>query len=464
MYTLKSGQIRSSATSIAGLFEKFPQLPEKKAPIGRFALETIFPLGHVREHVAIHSLKRCQGIKFIVGQNGYARTREYLADNMMSLYVERAWLLPDRREIFNQLFMEGLKEEVLNNPARKMAIREKSILLLLEEQVGELFLKDVSVLLLNVPSIPSAEVFKTSVILPSMVIAERHFMAPIEVDGVQQHGYYVRDIPYTLPRYPIEFGVVNIVCQPDGACMTRNSSGRWVKTVVEIKSPVYAHYTSMAVPDNPQQTAANRRALWTKYLVQIAIEMLVTGSERALFVCWFNNSAKLITLDQTIMASLMGHIPEFVTKLGEKYQAAYNPEINVKYNDALLKAFQSYFAEMNGDIIPAKKLKKAPIQTELKTLNKNIDGNLNELRPRLEAARREYQMSQQTSLFDVIVGDLNRILEIITENSTKDAWQPFEDTYPLRDGLNLILNAIDSIEAKNAEETENALFRTFVFN
>ena len=381
---------------------------------------------------------------------------------MLKIYNEMAWLLPDRRDAFNELFVEELKEEVLNASGRKMAIREKSMLLLLEEDVGKLFLKGVLDLLNSVPSIHNVETFVTLIVDPSIEIANRFFMAPIQVDGVQQRGYYVRNIPYILPRYPIEIGTVNIVCQPDGACLTKKSSNQWVKTVVEIKSPVHGHYTSNAVPDNPVQTTENRRALWTKYFVQIAIEMLVTNSERALFISWFGNSAKLIKLDMAIMGNLIQHVQDFIVELGAKYTETYDPEVKVKYNAALLNAFNSYFGDMNGNIIPAKKLKKEFIQRELKALGKNTDGNLNELRPRLENARRKHQINQQTSLFDVIVNDLLEILEKITGNSTKDAWQPLEDSFPIQDGLNVILEAMDSIESKNAVETENAMFRTFV--
>ena len=62
MYTVSDGQIRSSATSIAGLFTNFPLLPGKKKALGQYALTTIFPTGHVREHVAIHHLNSCKGI------------------------------------------------------------------------------------------------------------------------------------------------------------------------------------------------------------------------------------------------------------------------------------------------------------------------------------------------------------------------------------------------------------------
>ena len=61
----------------------------------------------------------------------------------------------------------------------------------------------------------------------------------------------------------IVIGGVDVVCQPDGYCIANGKTA-----VVEIKSPMYGHYTSQATVANPEvrgqgtaKTATDRRKI-----------------------------------------------------------------------------------------------------------------------------------------------------------------------------------------------------------
>lgn len=428
MYTDSESNVRSSAGAIAGMFANFPNLPTKKSPINQYAIDTIFALGHIREHTAIHYLNTCDGITQMKGQNGFARTSEYLKRDMLTFYNERKWLLPGTRDVFNKTFMKSLEEKVLNTTGSKMAIKVQSMLFLKEQQVGNAFLHDVATLL-RVSAFQDEEAFTQMILLPAMEFAKKHFFEvistnhPLWPSQQQEMGYVIQDIPYSLPRFTATFGTVQVKCQPDGFCLVNN-----IRSVVEIKSPVHGHYTSNATLTKEVE---NRRALWAKYFVQIAIEMTVTDVPQALFVTWFEDTAQWIQLGD-VMGPLIQHVGQFVAELGLAYKQQYDPTVSVNSDTAIRNAFKVVFNDSNKDI---KSMKVGEIRGELALDGIDNTGNRSKISKELVLHRRKKQLQNPNSMFDIINCDIQNILNHLTGgsnalcepvNTTNEAWRPLE--------------------------------------
>lgn len=449
---------RLSASGIAGLFENYPKRPRKKTKPGAYLLDVVFPRGHVREHDAIHYLSRCDGISEMHGQNGYARTFEYLDEWMRELYTQGKWLLDQNNEWFCNCFMDQLETKILNAAAGKIAFREEGFLMILEEQVGKDFLHKVGVLLKQADDLSSEEAFATNVIAPVLALAKIDF-------GMDGSGYGVAGIPYTLPRYRANWGGVEVVCQPDGFCMANG-----LKTVVEIKSPMYAHYTSNSVvkEDGKVQTQEDRRKLWTKYLVQIAIEMDVTQAEQAIFLSWFEHSGKIILLARTQMSRLIEAVRGMAAALGVTAQGAPT------------KSLEDAFSNVVG-ATPAKKkspsrMTIAEIKAELKKTYFYTDDDLKLGRgkqPYVDKLSDERDGSapapRANTAFDMVNAELGHILAQLTPG-VYNAWQSLEDVFVPSEQDRIKTASIqkakkEAVEAAMAGESkseDNASFRTYV--
>ncbi len=449
---------RSSASGIAGLFENYPNFPRKKTKPGEFLLNTVFPRGHVREHDAIHYLNRCDGITEMRGQNGFARDYEYLEGDLERLYAQGKWLLKENRKKFNKLFVQELSKKIGNDAAAHIAFVEQSNLLLEEEEVGETFVEDFSELLASVEDVSSEKLFKEKIIAPALELAHSHFFADL---GNSETGYYVNDIPYTLPRYTTNYGGLDLVCQPDGYCLANG-----IKTVVEIKSPMAGHYTSEATIANPEvrgqktaKSSADRRKLWTKYLVQIAIEMDVTGAEQAIFLSWFDHTGKLILLDREIMDPLIAAVKEFAGELSADVQGSEATDII-----AALRVIAPANAPR-----PAQKSSKGMTITALKAELMTLDwtdftfGKKKEARTKKPYLAKLAELQLSTTVEEASeVGDnsyenvksaLATILDTLTADG--DAWKPLEDTFSIA-GLDILASALGELSV------DSALFKTYV--
>ena len=64
-----------------------------------------------------------------------------------------------------------------------------------------------------------------------------------------------------------------------------------------------------------EMDADNRRQLWAKYLVQIAVEMDVTKTKQAIFLSWFENSARVVILTPEMMDPLISRVKQLVESL-----------------------------------------------------------------------------------------------------------------------------------------------------
>ena len=128
----------------------------------------------------------------------------------------------------------------------------------------------------------------------------QQMLAVVEKIREYKSSYTVEGIEYLLPRFTFDMNDTSVVCIPDGKC---NYNG--VPTVVEIKCPVSAHY-SLARPK-----------LWLKYFIQIAIELYVTETKQAIFMCWYEGAAKYIVLSDFLLAPLRGAVFEFIAELGQ---------------------------------------------------------------------------------------------------------------------------------------------------
>lgn len=448
----------SSASGIAGLFENYPNFPRKKTKPGDFLLNTVFPRGHVREHDAIHYLNRCVGITEMRGQNGFARDYEYLKRDLERLYAQGKWLLKENRKKFNKLFVQELSKKIGNGAAAHIAFVEQSHLLLEEEEVGEQFVEDFSELLASVEDVSSEELFEENIIAPALELARSHFFADL---GNSETGYYVNGIPYSLPRYTTNYGGLDLVCQPDGYCLANG-----IKTVVEIKSPMAGHYTSEATLANPEvqgqktaKSAADRRKLWTKYLVQVAIEMDVTGAEQAIFLSWFDHTGKLILLDREIMDPLVSAVKEFAGELSADFQGSEATDII-----AALRVIAPANAPR-----PAQKSTKgmniAALKAELMTLDWTdfTFGKKKEARTKkpylaklseLEAPTTEEKtISVSTTAYTRVLSSLSDILDTLTVDG--DAWKPLEDTFRIS-GLDVLASVLSGLNVSSP------LFKTYV--
>ena len=445
---------RLSASGIAGLFENYPKRPRKKTKPGSYLLDVVFPRGHVREHDAIHYLSRCAGISKMVGQNGYARTSEYLEEWMHELYAQGKWLLHQNKEWFCNCFMDQLQTKVLNSAAGKIAFKEEGFLMILEEQVGKDFLQKVAVLLKQASDISSEEVFAANVIAPVLALAKDDF-------GMDGTGYPVAGVPYTLPRYRANYGGAEVVCQPDGCCRANG-----LTTVVEIKSPMYAHYTSNSVVkvDGRVQSQENRRKLWTKYLVQIAIEMDVTEAQQAIFLSWFEHSGKLILLSRAQMQPLIAAVRGFAAALGVAAQGT------------LAESLEDAFSNVVG-ATPAKK--KSPSKMTIAHIKAELKENYFYTEEDLKLGRGKQPYIDTLSdkrggttaaprantAFDAVNVELSNILAQLAPGVV-DAWQPLENTFVPSEQDRLKTEAIQKAktEAVAASGEGKTSFRTYVVN
>lgn len=437
---------RLSASGVAGLFENFPNMPRKKTKPGEFLLNTVFPRGHVREHDCIHYLSRCQGIQKMRGQNGFARGVEYLEEDLLRIYSDGSWLVSENRKLFNKLAVSALASKILNEAASRIAFKEKSILLLLEEEVGERFLDSFSKLLKSQQDISSEEAFKTNVIQPAIKLAHNIFFSSV---GSKEKGYMVKNIPYTLPRYRTDYGGVEIVCQPDGYCIANGK-----KSVVEIKSPMYGHYTSMATKANPEQkgkttakTAADRRKLWIKYLVQIAIEMDVTNAEQAIFLSWFDHTGKVIVLDRTIMNPLIEAVKDFVSDLSMKKQGTRAASLE----DALHKVSGTEEKVKPNETIAQLKEKLTKLGFTDFTFGKQKDARTKKpyLEKLAELTKQNPSKKMNTNSFEKVKSILQNIVEQLSKHG--DAWVPLGDVYPVS-GLDVVAASLEHLTLDNSSK------------
>lgn len=531
---------RLSASGIAGLFENFPNMPRKKTKPGEFLLNTVFPRGHVREHDCIHYLARCKGIKDMRGQNGFARGFEYLEGDLLRLYSDGSWLIKENRALFNKMMVKELEKKTLNESGSHIAFKERSILLLLEEEVGEHFLHEFSGLLSAAADISTEDAFKSAVVQPALKIAHSIFFAPVGHPG--EEGYMVKDIPYTLPRYRANYGCiraavsavhktaegwsisvtgalptipvgvvvtqgsasgkvlsyasntlkvsggsstdfvtskeiviggVDVVCQPDGYCIANGKTA-----VVEIKSPMYGHYTSQATVANPEvrgqgtaKTATDRRKLWVKYLVQIAIEMDVTHSEEAIFLSWYDHSGKIILLKRETMAPLIAAVKEFVADLSLLKQGSLT--------DSVMGALKNITGSASVPSTPAKSSKSltiAKLQEKLTALgftdfNFGKDKPSRKKQPYLDKlAELEAPASSSSSAavsvhnsYENVKDVLQSIMHTLTVRG--EAWTPLEDVFSVS-GLDVVAASLKqlSVEHKYVESFtgDGAHFRTYV--
>lgn len=445
---------RSSASGIASLFENYPNFPRKKTKPGAFLLNTVFPRGHVREHDAIHYLNRCSGITRMRGQNGFARDYEYLKANLEKIYAQGQWLLAENRKKFDRLFLQELSKKIGNDAAAHIAYVEQSVLLLEEEEIGKQFVDDFSTLLRSVEDLSSDMLFEDNIVRPALELARKRFFAPV---SELETGYLVNGLPYTLPRYSTNYNGLSLVCQPDGLCLANG-----VSAVVEIKSPIAGHYTSELQEAEhgvkgrtTEKNAENRRKLWTKYLVQIAIEMDVTNAKKAIFLSWFEHSGKLILLTRDIMQPLIDAVKVLAGDLSLEKQGEPANDII----DALSK--------ITGQETSIQGLKISLMKEELITLGcENVDlgrkkkpyvDKLTELR---------VPSPQSNNSYALVNAELSNILNTLTQNG--EAWQPLNDTFQ-EHGLDLLASSLAHVQLDDqVEQTvlpENiAAFRTYVKN
>ena len=428
-----------SASGIAGLFENFPNKPRKKTKPGEFLLNTVFPRGHVREHDSIHYLNRCEGIQSMLGQNGYARDREYLEENLQKVYETGEWLIKkDSRVSFKKYFLKALGIKISDNRNFNIAYKEEGFLMLLEEQVGEHFLDEVADIIKDA-DVMSVESFQE--VIPSILAkADECFFGDLKVSKeydidfptyIDPKGYYVDSIPYTLPRYRADYDV-EVICQPDGFCLARNANGDLVPTVVEIKSPMFAHYTSNEVRkdlDNGEvriQSAADRRKNWTKYLVQIAVEMDVTGAEQAILLSWFEFSGKVIVLDRELMQPLIDVVKIFARSLGEKAQGEKAENLEEAFHNVVGSPPPKYKSPRSLSIAAIKKELKETFGLEDAELKL---GRLKAPYVELLKSKREASAAPVVhSTFDDVVTALNSIMDTLTSEGS-DALQPVENFF-----------------------------------
>lgn len=429
---------RVSASAVAGLFENYPGPPRKKTKPGDYLLNVVFPRGHVREHIALHYLHRCQGIASVHGQNGYARAYEYLEKDLLSTYDKCEWL-SGQRELFVTYFMQYLESKVLNAPAAQIAIEETSMLMLNEEQVGRQCLAEIRTLLATAAFTCKAE-FETTVVKPVCLVAKRHFFA----DVLPGHtGYLVSGLPYTLPRYRAKYGSVEVVCQPDGMCTTGDQ-----RAVIEIKSPMYGFYTSHARPAlagvagrSVAQTACDRRKLWVKYLVQCAIELDVTGADKVLFICWFGGAARYIELSRDMLSTLVDQVQELVRQLGLVDKA-----------DGEWLSIQDAYKRLCG-VSASMSLPDLRQALEAKGYTDFTFGTGRQQR------RKQFFVDKLMELDGGIVHDMNgelaRILRTLTKNDQADAWTPLESVYAPH-GLDMLADAVDATPEPPTKKTRRA--------
>ncbi|MDA7838830.1 hypothetical protein N9A45_00685 [bacterium] len=123
-------------------------------------------------------------------------------------------------------------------------------------------------------------------------------------------SYNIHGVTYDIGRHEKKFGNATLVCQPDGLCDQD-------KTVIEIKCPFGHMYT----PDNTEK--------WLKHIVQIALEMLMFRTEKAMLVIYFAplskdgrftgrpTLAKKLTFTRAQLGPLMSKLAGFIFALGQ---------------------------------------------------------------------------------------------------------------------------------------------------
>lgn len=126
----------------------------------------------------------------------------------------------------------------------------------------------------------------------------------------QLSSYRVHGVTYDIGRREKKIGNVTVLCQPDGLC-------EHDKTAIEIKCPFGNMYTL----DNTEK--------WLKHIVQVALEMLVFHSDKALLVVYFasrvmngkfigrRTAAKTLTFTRTQLGPLISKLGSFIYGLGQ---------------------------------------------------------------------------------------------------------------------------------------------------
>jgi hypothetical protein len=217
--------------------------------------------------------------------------------------------------------MEFLRQKLLSEDDKSMAREQKSSYLLKEQAVATDMLNALREPLMElVQETDAADVFNerrqdwtpedySSMRNKPEVIIQMELI--VEEIRCHKRNYEIENIVYLLPRFTFDINDTSVVCIPDGKC---NFNG--VPTVVEIKCPVSSHYSM------------ERPKLWLKYFIQIAIELYVTKTKQAIFMCWYGDEAKYIVLNNFLMDPLREAVFEFIAALGKgepaKLETAYS--------------------------------------------------------------------------------------------------------------------------------------------
>lgn len=308
---------RISPSVLTGLFSEgskslpiFPPSGKRQAPLNLSFLGPIFAKGHVFEHDALHHLKTEESIRQVQGQNAFERFFEYLAADILRFYKQSYWLLASNTTLFFENLMEFLRQKLLSEDDKSMAREQQSSYLLKEQAVATDMLKSWRQPLMElIQSCNTENVFngrrqdwtpeEYSEMRAKPPVVQQ-MLAVIEKIREYKSNYEVEGIEYLLPRFTFDINDTSVVCIPDGKC---NYNGH--PTVVEIKCPVSSHYS------------LERPKLWLKYFIQIAIELHVTETKQAIFMCWYEGAAKYIVLTDFLLTPLRVAVFEFIAALGQ---------------------------------------------------------------------------------------------------------------------------------------------------
>lgn len=307
---------RISPSVLTGLFSEgsksLPVLPpsgKRQPPLNMAFLGPVFSKGHVFEHDALHHLKTEERIENVQGQNAFERFFEYLSKDILRFYKQSYWLLASNTTLFFENLMEFLRQKLLSEDDKSMAREQQSPYLLKEQAVATDMLKSLRQPLMELIQSSNAEnpfndrrkdwtLASYSEMRTKGPVVQQMLSVVEKIRGYKS-AYTVEEIEYLLPRFTFNINDTSVVCIPDGKC---NYNG--VPTVVEIKCPVSSHYSLV------------RPKLWLKYFIQIAIELYVTGTEQAIFMCWYEGAAKYIVLSDFLLAPLRGAVFDFIGALG----------------------------------------------------------------------------------------------------------------------------------------------------
>lgn len=299
---------RISPSALTGLFSELPPSGKRSAPLNMTFLGPVFARGHVFEHEALHHLKNL--VHNVQGQNAFARFFEYLESDIVRYYTESAWMLEHQSENFRKNLIQRLRNNLLSEDDASMARQEKSVYLLEEQDFAIRMIESLNTQLSKIiqPCLHydmfNARRSEWSYDDYKRLSTVREIPVLIQMIHVtecilrHESDYTIQGIEYLLPRYTIQEGDSTVVCIPDGLC---EFNGK--RTVIEIKCPVAQHY-SMA-----------KYKLWLKYFIQIAIEINVTNSEQAIFMCWFNKRAKYIVVTKYFLENLTLAVFSFIKAL-----------------------------------------------------------------------------------------------------------------------------------------------------